>query len=120
MDGVKIEQVLNNLITNAIEHSPENAVVEVLLSTEEADIVVSVRDAGPGIPAKERETLFTPFVRGGAVKSAGSKSTGLGLAISKKIVESHGGRIWIEENPGGGAAFVFCIPLKTEKNGETT
>jgi signal transduction histidine kinase len=92
MDGVKIEQVLNNLITNAIEHSPANAVVEVLLSTEEANLAVSVRDAGPGIAAEERETLFKPFVRGGAVKSAGCKSTGLGLAISKKIVESHGSR----------------------------
>lgn len=120
MDGVKIEQVLNNLFTNAIEHSPSNTVVEVRLSTNEGNIVVSVRDAGPGIAPEERETLFTPFVRGGAVKSAGSKSTGLGLAISKKIVESHGGSIWVEDNPGGGAAFVFFIPLKTEKKGEAT
>jgi len=117
MDGVKIEQVLNNLVTNAIEHSPANAVVEVRLGSNEADIVVSVRDTGPGIPDEERKILFTPFVRGGAVKSGGSKSTGLGLAISKKIVQGHGGRIWIEENPGGGAVFVFSLPLKTEKKG---
>jgi signal transduction histidine kinase len=115
MDRGKIEQVLNNLIANAIEHSPANAKVDILLSTDEANIVVSVRDTGPGIAPGERETLFVPFVRGGAVKPAMSKSTGLGLAISKKIVESHGGRIWLEETPGGGATFVFSIPFKTSK-----
>ena len=113
-DGIKIEQVLNNLITNAIEHSPANTAVEVRLFSNETDIVVSVRDSGPGIADEERKTLFTPFVRGRAVKSEGSKSTGLGLAISKKIVQSHGGRIWIEENPGGGAVFAFCIPINRE------
>ncbi|MBN1196677.1 MAG: HAMP domain-containing histidine kinase [Candidatus Aminicenantes bacterium] len=119
MDALKIEQVLNNLVSNAIEHSPEDAVVEVRLSTDEAHVVVSVRDSGPGIAPEERETLFKPFVRGVSVKSAGSKSTGLGLAISKKIVESHSGRIWTEDNPGGGAVFGFRVPFNTEKGGAT-
>jgi signal transduction histidine kinase len=76
----------------------------------EKNITVKVNDAGPGISPDDRETLFKPFARGSVKKVPGVKSTGLGLAISKKIVEAHGGTIWVEERPEGGAAFAFSLP----------
>lgn len=110
IDSAKIEQVLNNLIANAIEHSPSGSTVEVHLAATASEAVVRVIDAGPGIALDEREGLFQPFARGKARKTGGVRSTGLGLAISKKIVEAHGGRIWIEDAPGRGAVFAFGLP----------
>jgi signal transduction histidine kinase len=110
MDSAKIEQVLNNLIANAVEHSAPDSEVNIDVLVAEKDITVKVNDAGPGISPDDRETLFKPFVRGSVKKGPGVKSTGLGLAISKKIVEAHGGTIWVEERPGNGAAFAFSLP----------
>jgi len=112
MDSVKIEQVLNNLISNAIEHSPADSEVQIEVLRTDEGVTVMVKDAGPGIPPHDRETLFRPFVRGSERKAPGVKSTGLGLAISKKIVEAHGGKIWIEEGEGRGAVFAFRLPQK--------
>ncbi|RJR17903.1 MAG: sensor histidine kinase [Desulfobacteraceae bacterium] len=117
MDSVKIEQVLNNLISNAIEHSPPDSGVEIRLSIKQECAVVSVADTGPGIAPAERDRLFAPFTKGTARKSPGVKSTGLGLAISKKIVEAHGGRIWIEEDNEKGAVFAFSLPIKHLQKG---
>ncbi len=111
MDSVKIEQVLNNLISNAIEHSPPHSEVGIRVSKTGGKATIEVKDAGPGVPLKERETLFQPFVRGSAKKGPGVKSTGLGLAISRKIVEAHGGKIWVEEGQTGGSVFAFCLPM---------
>ncbi len=110
-DYVKIEQVLNNLISNAVEHSPADATVDIRITADESGVVVAVSDTGPGIAPETRKTLFSPFARGGAAKPAGTKSMGLGLAISKKIVEVHGGKLWIEDNSGGGTMFAFRLPF---------
>jgi len=113
IDSAKIEQVLNNLISNAVEHSPPASEVGIEVLTSEMEVIVNVKDAGPGIPPEEREALFTPFVRGAGRKPSGVKSTGLGLAISKKIVEAHGGTIWVAEGQGEGAVFAFCLPQQS-------
>lgn len=110
LDPSKIEQVLNNLIANAIEHTPTGTNVGVHLSSDENGLLVKVSDSGEGIAPEWREKLFNPFARGNTNKARQTKSVGLGLAISKKIVDAHGGTIWIENNARGGAVFVFRLP----------
>ncbi len=110
VDGPKIVQVLGNLLTNAVQHSPEGAIVCVGLSNDRGNTVISVTDQGPGIAPEEAATLFQPFRSGVAAKSANEKSIGLGLFISRKIIEAHGGRIWIESGSGCGSAFRFSLP----------
>ena len=114
MDEYKIEQVLNNLLANAIEHGPDNVPVSLRLFASEAGITVAVSDHGPGLSDAEINRLFSPFQRGGAVKAKGIKSVGLGLAISRKIIEAHNGRIWVESDPGKGATFSFFLPSPTK------
>jgi len=115
MDEYKIEQVLNNLIFNAIEHSPSDSGVTVQISRTETEVLVTVTDAGPGIAEGEREKIFAHYVRGKSRKASGTRSIGLGLAISKKIIEAHKGRIWAENLPGlgPGASFCFLLPQNT-------
>ena len=112
LDASKIEQVLNNLIGNAVKFSPRGSTVEVALARGEggAGAVVSVTDAGPGVPAGELDEIFKPFSRASVRGTEGERSTGLGLAIVKRIVEGHGGRISVRDAPGGGATFAFSLP----------
>lgn len=118
MDEYKIEQVLNNLISNAVEHSPPDSEVTVQISLTEAEVVVAITDAGPGIADDERERIFSPYERGRARKAAGTRSTGLGLTISKKIIEAHKGKIWVENRPGQGASFCFILADNIAELGE--
>jgi signal transduction histidine kinase len=120
MDGFKIEQVLNNLVGNAVEHSPPHTEVTVQISQYHSGLSVAVRDSGPGIGADEMERLFAPYARGQARKASGTRSTGLGLSISKKIIDAHNGKIWVESRPGEGSTFYFNLPAVTSSNGEKT
>jgi len=120
-DARRIEQVVNNLLDNAIKYSPspEPVVVKVALSGSKA--VISVRDKGPGIPAHEIERVFDKFYR---IENAASKhirGSGLGLSICRGLVEAHGGDIWAESRVGDGSVFRFTLPLwsETAKNGDT-
>jgi PAS domain S-box-containing protein len=110
-DRDKIDQVLNNLISNALKFSAPETVVTIQASRVNANIVVSVRDQGQGIPAAELDKLFKPFGKTSVRGTAGEKSTGLGLAICRKIVEGHGGRIWAESEVGKGSVFSFGLPI---------
>lgn len=74
-------------------------------------VIISIADQGPGLPASDLPDLFKPFARATARGTAGEKSTGLGLAIVRKIVEAHGGRIWVESEPGKGATFFVSLPV---------
>lgn len=109
-DRLRLEQVLNNLISNAIKFTPRQGqvLIEGRLLDDVAEIVV--RDTGIGIPANEHQRIFDRFyqVDGGANREYGG--TGLGLTICKHIVERHGGRIWVESMPGRGSAFHFTVP----------
>ena len=110
-DGNRLEQVLNNLISNALKFSPPGGTVTVRASRVNGDVVVSVRDHGQGIPAEELDKLFKPFSKTSVCSTAGEKCTGLGLAISRKIVEGHHGRIWAESEVGKGSVFSFSLSV---------
>ncbi|MGB8212429.1 MAG: HAMP domain-containing sensor histidine kinase [Anaerolineales bacterium] len=111
LDAAKIEQVLDNLVTNAIKFSPPGSRVQISLRAAETEILLSVKDEGPGIPPDELETLFKPFQRTSVKSSGGEKSTGLGLVIVKRIVEGHGGRIRVESQVGAGSTFSVYLPV---------
>jgi signal transduction histidine kinase len=100
-----MERVFQNLIANAIEAMPEGGSVSVRAERLDAEVVISVEDTGPGVPALIASQLFQPFV------TAGKKNgMGLGLALSRKTVISHGGDLWSEEK-NGGARFVMRLPV---------
>jgi two-component system sensor histidine kinase KdpD len=109
-DEVHLEQVLTNLLENAAKYSPAGAPIEVGLRVGAATLEATVADHGPGIPAWERERVFDRFYR---LRRDGQRATGagLGLAIVRGLVEANGGRVWVEEAPGGGAAFRLALPL---------
>jgi len=109
MDGLLIEQVFVNLLENAVKYTPEGTPIEISATAGEGAIVVDVADRGPGFAAGEEQKVFDKFYRvAGATSVAG---VGLGLTICRGIVTAHGGRIWAENRPGGGAVFHFTLPL---------
>lgn len=114
VDPGKVEQVLNNLISNAVKYSHPDTVVEVALTKDEDRVVLSVRDEGQGIPEGELHHLFQPFGTTSVEATDGERSTGLGLMIVKKIVEGHGGEIWVESAVGEGSTFYVALPVKEE------
>lgn len=111
VDSGKMDQVLNNLLGNAIKFSPAGSRIEVRLAAQAGNFVLSVQDWGTGIRRDEIDQLFTPF-RPGQRGTQGEKSTGLGLAIVKRIVEGHGGKIWLESQVGQGTTFFVSIPFE--------
>lgn len=110
-DPNRMEQVLNNLLVNAVKFSPPESRIVVRIHREGESIWTGILDSGPGIPAAELPTLFKPFHRGSAPTLTGERSTGLGLPIARLIVEAHGGRIGVESEPGRGSTFYFTLPL---------
>ena len=110
VDAARVEVVLRNLLENALKYSPPGRPVYVRASLQGDMVAVRVEDEGPGIPPEHRERIFDRFYRVPGVRAGGA---GLGLAICKGFVEAHGGRIWVEESPQGGAAFVFTLPVAT-------
>jgi signal transduction histidine kinase len=111
LDPGKTEQVLNNLIGNAVKFSYGGSCVRVRVSATPEEITFVVEDEGQGIPTAELPKLFKPFGKSSVRSTAGEKSTGLGLAIVRNIVEGHGGRIWVESEVGKGSRFFFTLPI---------
>ncbi len=109
VDPMQVDQVLTNLIENAARYSPAGGEILVLLARFRNTVQLRVCDQGPGIHADERERVFEAFYRGRT--NPETPGSGLGLAIVKAIVVAHGGRIWIEGAPGGGAAVVVELPM---------
>ncbi|MBF0118402.1 MAG: hybrid sensor histidine kinase/response regulator [Desulfobacterales bacterium] len=109
-DKNKMEQVLNNLISNAIKYSKPKTSISVTVEVDGEFVTTKVCDEGHGIPEKELPKLFKPF-QTTSIKSKEEKSTGLGLAIVKKIVETHKGKIWVESEHGKGSIFYFKLPM---------
>jgi len=111
LDSRRIEQVLNNLISNAIKYSPPGATIRVTLEATEKEVITCVCDQGPGIPAAELTGIFDEFYRPSTVSTAGEKQTGLGLAIARKIVKAHDGTIGVSSEENAGSRFYFTLPL---------
>ena len=103
------QQVVKQLVENALKYSPEGSPLTITAEGKGGKIVISVADRGPGIDESERPRLFDKFFRGRRHRFE-TKGTGMGLAIAKGIVEAHGERIWVESEPGQGAAFYFTLP----------
>ncbi len=109
IDARRINRVLNNLIDNAIRHTPQNGQVEVRADKSDHKIIVDVIDSGEGIPPEEIPYIFDLFYRGETSQRSSAKGTGLGLAISKGIIDAHGGEIKVSSQPGE-TRFTFIIP----------
>ncbi|HEX8252288.1 MAG TPA: HAMP domain-containing sensor histidine kinase [Thermoanaerobaculia bacterium] len=105
LDRIKISQAVQNVVSNAVQYSPQKSAVDVRLIAEAGFVTVEVEDRGPGIPPEEREDLFKPFKRLSTVKFSKQRSVGLGLAITRRLVEAHGGTITVESEVGKGSIF---------------
>jgi PAS domain S-box-containing protein len=110
-DPNRLKQVLMNLVGNAIKYTPEGGQVWVRIGPEDGRLITAVKDTGIGIAARDQKQLFQKFYRVRTEQTAHIEGTGLGLAIVRSIVEHHGGRIWVESEPGKGSTFVFSLPL---------
>jgi signal transduction histidine kinase len=110
-DGPKLKQVLLNLLGNAIKFT-ESGSVRVTAERQGAELIVSVRDTGIGVPPEDSERIFESFTQGKSGVSGKYQGTGLGLAICRRLVEMHGGRIWVRSSPGQGSTFSFTIPQR--------
>jgi signal transduction histidine kinase len=110
IDGFKIEQVLNNLISNAVKFSHPGTTVSVEVRREGRQVLVAVKDEGQGIPPEELELLFLPYRKVSVRPTGGEPTTGLGLSIVKRMVEAHGGTLSVASEPGKGSTFRFTLP----------
>jgi signal transduction histidine kinase len=110
----KIERVLQNLLANAVHHTPPEGSIVVGAERVNSSVVVAVEDTGQGIPPGAARTMFDRFWRGDPVRDRNREGAGLGLAIAKGLVERHGGAIWAEARDGGGARIAFTLPVLDE------
>lgn len=111
LDPKRIRQVMANILSNAVRHTPATGEIWVEILQEGGEIELRVTDSGPGIPPEDLPHLFERFYRGDQARSRSGGGSGLGLAIAKQWVEAHGGRIWAENSEQTGARFVVRLPL---------
>lgn len=109
-DERRIRQVIFNLLSNAVKFTPVGGAVDVSTARVNGEVWVSVADTGPGLRPEDHERIFEEFQQAEAGKEL-REGTGLGLALSKRLVELHGGRIWVDSEPGQGSTFVFTLPV---------
>jgi signal transduction histidine kinase len=109
-DRVRFKQMLYNLLSNAVKFTPEGGRVWMEFTALEDKIRIVVADTGIGIPREEQEAVFDQFHQVGVTTQGVREGTGLGLAITKRLVDLHGGRIWLESEPGVGSRFTFTVP----------
>lgn len=114
VDAPKLQQVLVNLLANAVDHSRPGQHVWITSRIENHELIFAVSDEGSGIAPEDQKKLFQPFARAGTRKTAGERSVGLGLAIARQVVEAHRGRVWVESTVGEGATFLVAVPIPPE------
>jgi len=114
LDTMRIQQVMINLITNAVKFAPDNSTVSVKIKLVDSDVLVSVHDEGHGVPKEDLSKIFDRFYRG----KGNAEGFGLGLYIAKWAISVHGGRLWVESAIGEGATFFFTLPCgdRNEQN----
>jgi len=110
-DPVRLEHILRNLLENAVKYSPKGSQITVTVKPEKENLVMAVKDQGMGISLHDQDKLFKPFERLGFSQNSTAKGIGLGLLVCKRLVEAHGGRIWVKSEPSHGATFLFTLPL---------
>jgi hypothetical protein len=108
-DGQRLEQVLLNLMTNAVKFTPEGGKITVRVRKQDTGLVIDVHDDGIGIAKEQQDRLFKPYSRLSSDRQR-HPGLGLGLALAKQVVELHGGRIWVDSEPGKGSTFSFFVP----------
>jgi signal transduction histidine kinase len=111
-DPQRIEQILGNLISNALRYTQEGGTVEIHLSQENRFFQIAVLDNGPGIPPDVLPYIFDRFYRADRSRSRAEGGSGLGLAIARQLAEAHGGSLVASNAPGGGAVFTLSLPVK--------
>jgi PAS domain S-box-containing protein len=117
-DRIRTRQILVNLLSNALKFTPAGGSVRVDVESADGFARVAVIDTGIGVPAAHHEAIFEKFHQIEPAMSAFREGTGLGLAITKRLVEAHGGRIWLESEPGQGSRFTFTLPLPSLVQGD--
>ncbi len=111
MDGDRVLQALRNLTGNAVKFTPEGGRIAISARKVQEGIAVSIADSGPGIPKEDLTAIFDKFKQTTITSYRKLKGTGLGLAIVKRIINAHGGRVWVESEAGQGSTFIFLLPL---------
>jgi two-component system sensor histidine kinase KdpD len=109
LDSLLMEQVFVNLLENAAKYAPLGSEIEVSAAADDREVTVEVADRGPGITPGDEHRIFDKFYRG--TQAGSTAGVGLGLTICRAVIEAHGGRIWVQNRDGGGAAFRFTLPL---------
>lgn len=117
-DVMRLERILHNLLENAVKYSPDGGYIRVAAKKDTDHLVIGVSDQGVGISQQDRARLFAPFERLENSRIERVKGVGLGLLVCRRLVEAHGGRIWVESELGKGSTFFFTLPLKVEKEGK--
>ena len=117
LDYLHLDQVLSNLLENAVRYTPPGTPIDVTVLPQEHEMLISVADRGSGVPQAERKLIFDKFYRVLHQKQPGTSNTatpgsGLGLAVCKGLIEAHNGRIWVEARPEGGSQFFIALPLR--------
>ena len=110
-DQLRVERILYNLLENAVKYSPQGSEVRIFVKPEKERLVIGVSDQGIGISAEDQAKIFGLFQRLEDSAAAGVKGLGLGLLVCRRLVEAHGGRIWLESEPGQGTTFFFTLPF---------
>jgi PAS domain S-box-containing protein len=110
-DPLRLERILYNLLENAVKYSPQGGKIRVTVRPDEEELVIGVSDQGVGISPADQARLFAPFQRLEESRPGGVRGVGLGLLVCQRLVEAHGGRIWVKSEPGRGSTFFFTLPL---------
>ena len=111
-DERRVRQVVFNLLSNAIKFTPDGGRVDISARVDDGHVEIAVADTGPGIPSEDLETIFEEFEQTSDGKKA--EGTGLGLPLSRKLVELHGGQLWVESEMDRGSTFRFTLPARQE------
>lgn len=107
VDGVQVERILENLLRNAVKHTPDGTAIRLQIFSRGGGVLITVEDDGPGVPDGLKELIFEPFRQGDGTHPSG---TGIGLSLVSKFAQLHGGKAWVEDRPSGGACFIVSLP----------